>query len=389
MNRIHSVSIKNFKSLLDVTIILPPTSPVTFLIGLNGSGKSTVLQALDFIGELARGDVAAWLKKRNWSPSDLATNIHSSKRKTLIEIIISGVLEGQEFLWMCLFNPSSNILRCTSESFTVNNNKIFTMKDGKLTLPDQEISVVTSYSGSIIPHLNMRSVNDELKTFKNMIASIRSFDMLSPRDIRGKSRKSDNIGMSGESLAGYIYNFDAQKKEELNKKLTKFYKWIIKSDIKSLQYGWKELRINERIGVYPHPTTNKPTRYYLSRSAQHANDGTLRLLAIIASLFSENSITLFDEIENGFNPHIIQDLVNVLYSHDRQIIVTTHSPEVLQYIPEEYIENSTKFLYRKTDGSTGIDNFFTNPDIKQKLEMLGPGEAFLDVDLEHLTERLG
>ncbi|MDD4837176.1 MAG: ATP-binding cassette domain-containing protein [Synergistales bacterium] len=46
---IKSISIKKFKSLVDMELEL---SDFTCLIGLNGSGKSTVLQAIDFIGQI-------------------------------------------------------------------------------------------------------------------------------------------------------------------------------------------------------------------------------------------------------------------------------------------------------------------------------------------------
>jgi len=38
----------------------------TCLIGLNGSGKSTILQAIDFISQLAQGRLDDWLEVREW-----------------------------------------------------------------------------------------------------------------------------------------------------------------------------------------------------------------------------------------------------------------------------------------------------------------------------------
>ncbi|MFY8134268.1 MAG: AAA family ATPase, partial [Aquimonas sp.] len=49
--------IDNFKSLVDFRLSPEGGSLAKFtcLVGLNGAGKSTVLQALDFIGHLASG----------------------------------------------------------------------------------------------------------------------------------------------------------------------------------------------------------------------------------------------------------------------------------------------------------------------------------------------
>ena len=73
--------IDNFKSL--VNFRLPPTphqlGPFTCLVGLNGAGKSTVLQAFDFVGHLANGEVVTWLKQREWKTADLTSRFLKKK----------------------------------------------------------------------------------------------------------------------------------------------------------------------------------------------------------------------------------------------------------------------------------------------------------------------
>jgi len=51
---IESIYVTNFKSLGNVELKL---GKFTCLIGMNGSGKSTVLQAIDFISQLMVGRV--------------------------------------------------------------------------------------------------------------------------------------------------------------------------------------------------------------------------------------------------------------------------------------------------------------------------------------------
>lgn len=46
---IKSIKIDNFKSLVDFKLDF---AKFTCLVGLNGSGKSTVLQAMDFLSQL-------------------------------------------------------------------------------------------------------------------------------------------------------------------------------------------------------------------------------------------------------------------------------------------------------------------------------------------------
>ncbi|OAD22044.1 SMC domain-containing protein [Candidatus Thiomargarita nelsonii] len=56
---IREFHINNFKSLVNFQFQL---DKFTCLIGLNGSGKSTILQALDFTTQLIKGHIEDWLK---------------------------------------------------------------------------------------------------------------------------------------------------------------------------------------------------------------------------------------------------------------------------------------------------------------------------------------
>lgn len=59
--RIKRITVDNFKSLVGFDLSL---SKFNCLVGLNGSGKSTVLQFFDFLSQQFRGDIDDWLKKR-------------------------------------------------------------------------------------------------------------------------------------------------------------------------------------------------------------------------------------------------------------------------------------------------------------------------------------
>jgi AAA15 family ATPase/GTPase len=97
---IKSFYIDNFKSLVDFR--LPPRShklgQFTCLVGLNGAGKSTVLQAFDFVGHLANGEVASWLKQREWKTSDLTSRFLKLKKLIQFEIEVE-VTETGRIVW--------------------------------------------------------------------------------------------------------------------------------------------------------------------------------------------------------------------------------------------------------------------------------------------------
>ena len=59
--QIEQFKVNNFKSLVDFQLDMPK---FTCLIGLNGAGKSTVLQFIDFLGQQVRGNMKGWLEGR-------------------------------------------------------------------------------------------------------------------------------------------------------------------------------------------------------------------------------------------------------------------------------------------------------------------------------------
>ncbi len=95
---LHSIKIKNFKSLKDTQITFTKNS---FLIGMNGSGKTTVLQAIDFLSAISSGEVEDWLDARGWSKKDLT--FYGSK-KSLIEFEVIFELQEQIYFWVLSFN---------------------------------------------------------------------------------------------------------------------------------------------------------------------------------------------------------------------------------------------------------------------------------------------
>jgi len=88
------------------------------------------------------------------------------------------------------------------------------------------------------------------------------------------------------------------------------------------------------------------------------SDGTLRFAAIAAALFEPDppAVLLVEEIENGVNATRLRLLAELLRQRSAlgrpQVLVTTHSPLLLAYLPEELYANIV-YVWRDTqDGST-------------------------------------
>lgn len=363
---IKSIWVDNFKSLVDFKLEL---AKFNCIVGLNGSGKSTVLQALDFVSQLMVGDIDAWLKMRSWEKSDLNSKL---TKKSNIDFRIVLEIEGQELVWTGSFNRSS--LSCTKETITQNGEKILSVEDSVYTYHSSRQDIVFEYQGSILSRLKENLQEQTLKAVKDKILNIRSLDLLSPELLRSRNRSAEGkLGLGGEKLSAFIHESGMETKEMLGKELVKVYPQLDEVKTKSLKSGWKQLEIVESF-------RNKK----LITTARHVNDGMLRLMAILLQLDIGKAFLLFDEIENGINPELIEYLIDHLINSDDQILVTTHSPMILNFMDDDVARAGVIYLYKSTEGYTKAIKLFDIPSMAKKLKFMGPGEAFIDTDLTRL-----
>jgi len=369
---INEVYIDNFKSLVGFRMKL---DKFNCLIGLNGAGKSTVLQSLDFLAQLAQGDVQDWLDARHWDKSELNSKL--SKKQNISFEIISNQRGAGELKWFGEFNRQN--LYCSSETITLNGAILLKVSKGHFTI-NGEVSqpIVFSYQGSILSVLKEKELPSELIALKTELSSMKSMDLLSPHLLRQKARASErDLGLGGEKLSAFLHELSDEKREKLEQYLKSYYPSFRKYQTSSLRSGWKKLSVHETFGGQPVET-----------EARHLNDGMLRIMAIVAQTLTEHSFLLFDEIEDGINPELIEQLMDQLVDAPQQILVTTHSPMILNYLEDEVARAGVQLVYKNQQGLTRSRAFYEIPSMAKKLEVMGPGEVFVDTELMKLVDEL-
>ena len=368
------IELDNFKSLVDFKL---PLTKFNCLVGMNGAGKSTVLQGIDFIAQLMEGRLDNWLKERSWEASDLNSKF-SKKSNITFKVVLQDAQLG-EISWSGSLNRSS--LKCTQEIVEHNGVNILKLEDGHYSLhlkkgsqlkePKESFSVMFDYQGSILSQLKDSLISDTLALLKSRILAIRSLDLLSPEQLRSRARASDGkLGLGGQKLSAYLHEQGVAGQQRLKEVLSEMYPKLDRVDVKSLISGWKDIEITEDFAGHK-----------LRSKARHINDGLLRLMAILSQLQSSNDFLLFDEIENGINPEIIAFLVKTLVETEHQVLVTTHSPLILNYLDDEVAKTGLVMLYKNSVGHSKAVRLFDLPAIAEKLTVMGPGEVFADTDL--------
>lgn len=370
---IKSVRVVNFKSLADVTLEL---GQFNCLVGMNGAGKSTVLQALDFLSQIMRGDVQGWLDRRGWTAADLNSKLRKERN---ISLTVKFETSKSELLtWTGVFNRSN--LRFTYEVAylgEIDTPALFNLLDQDYVLMDEKpSSIAFEFQGSILSILKDAVLSPPLLEFRDALRHIRSLELLSPHLLRKSARASEHdIGPGGERLSAYLDNIKGEQKHKLVAMLKKFYPALVDYKITSQRSGWKKLSVFEQFD-------NKK----LETEALHLNDGLLRILAVLAQANTSGSLLLLDELENGINQEIVETLVDTLLQSPQQLLVTTHSPLLLNYVPDDVARRAVQFLYKTPRGETRIQRLFDIPRLAAKLEAMGPGDAFVDTDLRALTQ---
>lgn len=367
---IESIYVTNFKSLGKVELKL---GKFTCLIGMNGSGKSTVLQAIDFISQLMVGRVDEWLDARGWSVADL--NCKLRKESNVTFGLKFKTSTGKSLTWVGAFNRSQ--LRCTEEIIQLDKEKFFRVANQKYSVADNAYQgIAFTYQGSLLSALKDSELTEELLEFRNAIQQVKSLELLSPQLLRKRARSTEKgIGAGGEKLSAYLDTLSGSTHAALVEQLRRFYPGLVDFKVSSLRSGWKKLSVVEQF-----------SQQRLETDAAHSNDGLLRILAILTQAASERSLILLDEIENGINQEVIETLVDTLVESPHQLLVTTHSPLILNFLEDDVARQAVQFIYKAPFGETRIRPFFTIPRINDKLRTMGPGDAFVDTDLRQLTK---
>ena len=378
---IKSLEIHNFKSLHDFSIDF---DKLTCLVGLNGSGKSTILQALGFLSSVMSGTVKEWMGKHSWEGKEIRSSIVSDSSRFSVYFCVEVEVEKGYIYWVGKYNTSNEYGRCTNESVLFSQLRginfaetVFHSKNNRIKIKNKPIfNADRLYNGSILATFPQELLPWECQELIQEVKGLASMDLLSPRDMRRRSRTTnaeEQIGDRGELIASYL---SVMPPEVLNgsflESLKRFFPSVRKLNTKRKQGGWTELSVCESFGEKEIETV-----------AGHCNDGMLRILAILSQLQGKKKILCFDEIENGISIDILEILLTLLEKADKQIILTTHSILVLNYLDPKDIF----LVYKDARGRTKSKSLDQLPAIQKNLQFYDAGDALYASSLNEITQQ--
>lgn len=414
---LKAIGIENFKSARKLDLSF---GRVNIFIGANGTGKSTILEALAFAVASENNKLNTELleirgiritepqlmrsgfEKVNKDPISIKLFLgekntiarhykvdNSNEEFSNWEIVKDTVikndddsLEGKvvedQYLSINMFKDLKNtILNITELLNSDGMNKLF--EDDKETLKKHIKELMETQKGKEIKEINKYIVNVE-NDIENGIKSLIDFAIYSPeyRELRTPYKEGalKPLGVNGEGLFKLYRNICVEQpedKEDIEDGLA-LIDWF--DSLEELSELEDDLVINDRF--IPYKINQRST-----------NEGFLYILFYMCLIVSQKTPKIFaiDNIDTALNPGLCRELVKLICKmskkYDKQIFLTAHNPAVLDGLN---LNNDDERLFvvsrERKSGATKVKRIDINnkPTVKvehKKGEVLPLSEAML------------
>ena len=363
-----SLTLRNFKSYEEATLSL---APITFLIGANASGKSNALEAIRLLSWLAKGsrldDIERNIQSGNAIARGQAIDLFGAEKQyfTLATHIDNAPDGWTDFeIEIGLLSDQLLIIGESVSKASKDQELPLYKIDGDPNPHTDEISVMYNNfkQGKNKPHIpcsNRQAIFYQLETpsrfqqshtksqkiipavTKVIRETLRNIIFLDPRPavMRGYAyAKDDDIKEDGSNLSSVLYAVCQQGETQKNK-LLNFIRSLPEQDITDIDFIITDrndvmVRLIESFGNKKH-----------QMDAPLLSDGTLRVLAIAATLLSANpgTFVIIEEIDNGVHPsradNLVKQIREIALERKLRVLITSHNPALLDAVPDSDIGN--------------------------------------------------
>ena len=347
-NMIETITVKNFKSITDMTLSL---GNVNVFIGANGSGKSNILEAIAMVAaeRSAQIEVNSMIQKgiRIAKPDLMISSFYGQPSNSTINVNISGT-EGERIKYAVTNLAPEDIYSTWNAPWSTGarrgNIKEAVEKTDKLR---EYLSKYLIYSLSI-----------------NALRGLTSESLQYP------------LGLNGEGLDVLLNNISKEEIIQIKESAKDYISWIEdiffdNEEIYKMQ-GYKLGRSKSNL-YFRDKFMQKKNNLF---SAENANEGALELLFYLTLFISRKTPDFFaiDNIENGLNPRLCRFLMKKIcelaVKNGKQVLITTHNPAILDGLN---LNDGSQRLYvvtRNDEGKTQAKRIQTKEQTSEQRMML-------------------
>lgn len=366
---IREISIKNYKSVVNQTIHLRRFNVV---IGANGCGKSNILEAIAIAGLSASNkldeDLFA-LRGIRVSAPQWMKSAFSEADNPVIEIrIVTDKNQPSKFKIHYSTESKPSRWIDTVEEETLQYLQGLDSKAPQTA--DELMELIISQKAkdtNVLFSINGHTVNIS----HTQVNGLKSFMIYSPEESALRSfdpSGSGQLGRNGQGLFPFLKQLSKQEGGESVlaeiKQNLEVIDWFDDLDFpqETLSHDYS-VRLHDRY-------LDESLDYFDQRSA---NEAFLYLLFYFTLLISNETPAFFaiDNIESSLNPKLsrllVSRLIELAQKHNKQVIVTTHSPYVLDALDLNDIGQSLLVARRNLDGHTLVNQIHHNKDVSVPL----------------------
>ena len=380
---LEKITIKNFKSIYNDTIDL---GRVNVFIGENGCGKSNILEAVAFAGALKNNKTVdseiLFSKGVRIAKPDLMRSSFLGKKQGEIEIEITT--NNTTFKCLPIAKDKEDINTIWEDKDEniqiILDNKIvgktlldfFETEEGKSLIKkiniDKNIKDASEKLGNEIVEKALKTKIGNLTVAYISIEDFVLYTLNTPalRGFTNESRK-EPVGINGENLDVLIANFTKEELLEL-KKYSYFIDWlddfVVDEHDQMKLKGYKLNRSKSRLYFTDKFMARKNNLF----SAENANEGILHVLFYLSVMISHRTPKFFaiDNIESALNPHLCRylmtEICNLAKLKDKQLLITTHNPAILDGLDLFDDEIRLFEVYRNEQGHTTTRRITLKPN---------------------------
>lgn len=383
-----------------------PLDPLTVVIGTNASGKSNVVEALEFLQRIAQGEnIESALggdKRLTSIRGGVEWAAFKPETKFRLKTLVKGEDDTTDYLYVIQIQilPEVKVIeeyitrQNSSENSEIDKESFFTVKNSflpnksGLTATDSRIDIRELMQFN--PSGNNKSLykeDDFLKILNNeylprrnkvkdfVVSSLKNILILNPipSNMRNYSPLSDSLESDASNIAGVLATLPEKDKTEVESNLSKYVKDLPEGDIQKV-WAEKVGKFATDAMLYCEEKWNPD--YITSIDARTMSDGTLRFIAIITALLTrpEGSQLVIEEIDNGLHPSRAELLVRILREIGSKrkidILLTTHNPALLDALGPEIVPF---MVVANRDKETGESKLTLLEDIENLPLLLASG----------------
>jgi energy-coupling factor transporter ATP-binding protein EcfA2 len=392
---IREIEIEGFKSIDRLKLGL---GRVTVLIGENGSGKSNILEAIAFASAAYAvrldNEFLASRGIRATDPKLMRPAFSDSGSRAMRILLRSSETDPLELHFKENTNSTPHGWLATpsmpSATPEADKDEVGQIEEvmSSSHRPDADGKTKKIFAVSLtkfLEQIDWEPFRSELVglafklNFDEYSAGLGRFLVFSPENSALRTFQREGqilpIGINGEGLFAHLQALDRAGKtdvlDELNRRLS-LIDWFSGFEIPA-DLGPGEHRLNIR------------DRYLTSEillDQRSANEGFLFLLFYYTLLLSPDAPTFFaiDNIDASLNPRLcarlMSDVVELAKQQDRQVVVTTHNPAVLDGLDLTDEDQRLVVVSRTEDGATRVRRVLAPTPI-EGAPALRLSEAFL------------